>query len=125
MKKLLLALSIAASAFAAHALEVKPYTAQALADAQKAGKPVALHFHADWCPTCVAQSKSLTTLKADASLKPVTVLVVDYDKEKDVRKANKVRAQSTFVVFKGAAEVARSGGDTDADKIKATLVKAL
>ena len=116
---------VTALSASAWALDVKPYTSAQLADLQKAGKPVAVHFHADWCPTCVAQTKSLDVLKADAQLKPVTVLVVDYDKEKDIRKSLKVRSQSTFVIFKGVTEVARSGGETDAAKIKTALVKSL
>jgi thioredoxin 1 len=125
MFKQLVAFTLGLAASAAFALTVKPYSAQTLADAQKANQAVTLHFHADWCPTCVAQSKALDALKTDASLKPVTVLTVDYDKEKDLRKTLKVRSQSTFVVFKGAAEVARNGGDTDPAKIKAALAKSL
>ena len=45
-------------ALAAQALDVQPYSAKAVADAQAAGKPYALHFHADWCPTCRAQDAS-------------------------------------------------------------------
>ena len=55
----LMSAALLASATAAQALDIKPYTATALAAAQQAGKPVALHFHADWCPTCKAQAKSL------------------------------------------------------------------
>ena len=44
----------AASAFA---LEIKPYSADTFAQIQKSGAGVALHFHADWCPTCRAQEK--------------------------------------------------------------------
>ncbi len=40
------------------ALTVSPYSAEALAAAQQAGKPVAVHFHADWCPTCKQQEKA-------------------------------------------------------------------
>lgn len=40
----------------ARALEVKPFSTAALASAQKAGQPVAVHFHAEWCPNCRKQS---------------------------------------------------------------------
>ncbi|MGE0674734.1 MAG: thioredoxin family protein, partial [Methylibium sp.] len=69
----------------AHALEVKPYSAQALADAEKAGQPVALHFHADWCPTCRAQDKTLESMKSEKGL-DLTILQVNYDTEKDLKK---------------------------------------
>lgn len=85
---------------------------------------MAVHFHADWCPTCKQQEKALTQLKAEPGL-DVTVLVADYDKEKDLRKAMKVRTQSTLVVFKGSEEKARLAGDTAADKIRTALKAAL
>ena len=55
--------SIALMLFAgwAQALDIQPYTATALQQAQAAGKPVAVHFHADWCSTCVNQRAILTT----------------------------------------------------------------
>ena len=55
----------------AQALETQPYTAQALAAAQQAGQPVALHFHADWCPTCRQQTTVLNQLKTD----PATLIL--------------------------------------------------
>ena len=108
----------------AQALTLAPYSAQALAEAQQAGKPVAVHFHADWCGTCKTQEKSFAQLKTEPGL-DITVLVADYDKEKDLRRAMKVRSQSTLVVFKGAEEKARSGGETDPAKLRAALKSAL
>ncbi|MBQ0929110.1 thioredoxin family protein [Ideonella sp. 3Y2] len=108
----------------AQALETLPYTAQALAAAQQAGQPVALHFHADWCPTCRQQTTVLKQLKADPALK-LTVLVVNYDNEKDLRKALQVRTQSTVIVYRGATEKARIAGETAPDKIRAALQAAL
>lgn len=113
------------AAGAAQALTIKPFTAAELASAQKAGSSVALHFHADWCPTCRAQDKALETLKNDPALKNVTLLQADYDQEKALKKELNIRTQSTFVVFKGKTEVARSAGITDADKIKSTLATGL
>jgi thioredoxin 1 len=112
-------------ASAAHALTVKPFTDADFAAAQAAGKPVAVHFTATWCPTCKAQDKSLAALASDPALKEVTVLTSDYDKSKDLQKQMKVKSQSTFVVFKGKAEVARNSGATDAPEIKTLLIKSL
>ena len=120
----LLAGLLGASSFA-QALEIKPFSAAALASAQKAGQPVAVHFHAEWCPTCRKQSTVLTQLKSDKSLEAVTVLVADYDAERELRKTLKVRTQSTLVVFKGATERARVAGETDSAKLAATLRSAL
>jgi thiol-disulfide isomerase/thioredoxin len=108
----------------AHALTVAPYSAEALAQAQSAGAPVALHFHADWCPTCRAQDKVLESLKAEPDLKTL-VLSVDYDNEKALKRQLKVRAQSTFVVYHGKTEVARQTGETSVDGIRALLRKAM
>jgi thiol-disulfide isomerase/thioredoxin len=120
----LLAGLLGASSFA-QALEIKPFSTTALASAQKAGQPVAVHFHAEWCPTCRKQSTVLTQLKSDKSLEAVTVLVADYDAERELRKTLKVRTQSTLVVFKGATERARVAGETDSAKLAATLRSAL
>ncbi len=120
----LAAAALAAAATVAQALTIAPYSAQALANAQQAGQPVAVHFHADWCGTCKQQEKVLAQLKTEPGL-DLTVLVADYDKEKDLRKAMKVRMQSTMVVFRGAQEKARLAGDTEAEKFRSALKAAL
>lgn len=109
----------------AQALELRPFDTAALSALQGAGKPVAVHFHAEWCPTCVNQKRSLEQLKADARLKDMTVLVADFDQEKDLRRQLKVRSQSVLVVFKGQAEVARSAGETQPEPLRLALSKAL
>ncbi len=118
------ALAACFMAFAAHALEIKPYSAEALQAAQAAGQPVAVHFRADWCPTCRAQDKSFTQLKAEKGL-DITVLSADYDKEKDLKRAMNVRTQSTLIVFKGKEEKSRLAGETGADQLRASLKAAL
>ncbi len=108
----------------AQALEVKPYSAAALAQAQQADKPVALHFHADWCPTCRAQDKALQTLVDEKGL-DLTVLKVDYDNEKELKRQFKVNAQSTLIVLRGNKESARLVGDTSKLNIMNALKSAL
>lgn len=108
----------------AHALTIAPYSAAALAAAQKAGEPVAVHFHATWCATCKLQDQTLKELQADPALK-VTVLQADYDTEGELKRQMKVRNQSTLIVFRGTDERARSSGETLPDRLKALLKTAL
>ena len=117
------ALLVGAAAMA-HALDVKPYSAAALAEAQKADMPVALHFRANWCPTCRAQDKVLESLKSEPGL-GVTVLSVNYDTEKDLKKQFKISSQSTLVVLKGQKEAARLVGDTSKLNILMALKTSL
>jgi hypothetical protein len=58
-------------------------------------------------------------------MKDVTLFVADFDKEKDLKKALRVSQQSTFVVFKGGKEVARSTGQTRKAELAAAFAKAL
>lgn len=122
--RLLLALSLTLGLSAAHALDIHPYSADALSAAQQAGQPVALHFHADWCPTCRAQTKVFQQFSADKVL-DMTLLVVNYDKERELKRQLGVRTQSTLIVYRGTKETARLAGDTDADALRAALQSAL
>lgn len=122
--QLIVAAALVGSAALAHALDIKPYSADALATAEKAGQPVALHFRADWCPTCRAQDKALQSLKTEKGL-DITVLSVNYDTEKDLKRRFKINTQSTFVVLKGEKESARLVGDTSSLNIMMALKSAL
>lgn len=108
----------------AQALTVAPYSPAAFAKLQAAGYPVALHFHADWCPTCRAQDKALEVLKADPALL-VTVLSVDYDKETALKKQLHIHGQSTFIVYRGKTEKGRQIGETTPEAIRTALQLAL
>jgi thioredoxin 1 len=89
------------------------------------GKPNIVYFHATWCPTCKVQQPIVDRLAASPEMKDVTIFVADYDKEVALKRAMKVTQQSTFVVFKGGHEVARSTGQTREHDIRNTFAKAL
>lgn len=122
--QLLAALVLSAAATAASALEIKDYSPELLAAAQAAGRPVALHFHADWCPTCRAQESVFNALEPDPAF-AMTLLVVDYDKQRELKRRLNVRFQSTLIVYRGKKETARVVGETAAEKLKAALRSAL
>lgn len=124
LRNLVVSTLLLATVALSHALEIKPYTAAALAQAQKANKPVAIHFHADWCPTCRAQEQVLNKFKTEPGL-DVTVLVANYDTEKDLKKRFSVRSQSTFIMLRGEQERYRLVGDTAPEAIRSALKSTL
>jgi len=124
LTKALAATLLFAAAVTTQALDIKPYSAAALADAQKANRPVALHFHASWCPTCRAQDHAFQALQSDKTLN-VTVLQADYDTETALKQKLGVQAQSTLIVYHGAVEKTRATGETDTEKLRTLLKTAL
>ncbi|MFN4282798.1 MAG: thioredoxin family protein [Alphaproteobacteria bacterium] len=98
------------------------YTPTAFAEAQSAGKPIIVHVHAPWCPTCKAQLPTLDELRKDAALKNAVFLRVDFDTQKDFLQAHRVTSQSTVLVFSGAKEAARSVADTDRERLRALVL---
>ncbi|GAB1235675.1 thioredoxin family protein [Ferrigenium sp. UT5] len=91
----------------------EPYSRQKLDALNRAGTPVLVAVHADWCSTCRAQDLVLRDLLATHKFDRVTVLRMDYDNQKAAVHALGVRYQSTLIVFKAGREVARSVAETD------------
>lgn len=102
-----------------------PFNQTQFEQANAAGKPIAVYFHADWCPTCRVQQPIIDRLSMDPQLKAVTIFVADYDTETVLEKALKVTQQSTLVIFRRGHEVGRSTGQTRESAIRATLQQAL
>ena len=105
------------------AAEQEAYTPAAMQAAQAAGKPVIVDVTATWCSTCAAQKPIVQSLLREPKYKNLVLLHVDFDKQKAVLRTLNVRAQSTFVAFKGKDEVGRSTGDTDKSSIAALFDK--
>ena len=126
MRLLILTLAMIVSAFAASqalATEV-PFESAAFSAALTSDRPVAVVFHADWCPTCRAQAPILKQLALDPQHRRLTLFVANFDTDLELRKALHVVKQSTIVVFRKGQEVARSTGDTQRDALAALLSKA-
>jgi thioredoxin 1 len=107
------------------ATETKPFTPDAFAAAQKAGKPIFVAIHASWCPVCAKQRPILSELMGEPKFKNLVYFVVDFDAQKDVVNSFGARMQSTLIAFKGEHETGRSVGDTDQASIAALLNKTL
>lgn len=101
------------------------FSAAAFDRALAAGTPTIVHFRASWCPTCKAQKPIVDALLHEPKRKDVTLFVADYDTESALKRRLHVAQQSTFVVFKGGKEVARSTGETRKDAIAALFDKAI
>lgn len=112
--------AIATASSLAIALDIQPYALETLAAKQKAGEAVTLHFHAAWCPTCRAQEKVFNGWKGDAAV-PGTLLVVNYDKERELKRQLGVRTQSTVIAYKGSKETGRLAGETDPAALRTVL----
>src|SRR5471030_1324486 len=89
-----------------------PYNKTQFDQQVAAGKPTVVYLHATWCPTCKVQQPIVDRLLSDPAFKSVTLFEADYDKEVALKKKLGITQQSTFVVFKGGHEVARSTGQT-------------
>ncbi len=118
------ALALVLLAGLASAAEV-PFDQAQFDSAKAAGRPVAVVFHANWCPTCRAQAPLLKHLAQQPEFAAVTLYIADYDTEKRLEKHLGVTKQSTIVVFKAGKEAARSTGDTHEDSLAKLLRRAL
>lgn len=114
---------LAGAATLSQALELRPYSASAFAQAQNTGKPFAVLFRADWCPTCRAQEKTLNSMTSESGLE-LTVFLANYDTEKELKRQFDIRSQSTLVALRGHKITARSIGVTSADGLRAALKSA-
>jgi thioredoxin 1 len=118
--------AVALTAFATLSLSAEVPFNQAQFDATRAaGKPVAVVFHADWCPTCRAQAPVLKQLTESRELESVTLFVANFDTENALKRSLRVAQQSTIVVFKDGKESARSTGDTQRDRLSGLLHHAI
>lgn len=115
-------LLIAAPAIAG---EVQPFTLAAFHAAQAAGHPVLVDAHAGWCPICQRQKPTINAMATDPAFAKLVIFKLNYDKQRDEKRALGIRQQSTLIAFAGRTETGRSTGVTDPDKIRALAATAL
>jgi thioredoxin 1 len=93
------------------------------------GETVFVDFFAPWCPTCLAQDRVTTKLRAEnpAYDEAITFVRVDWDTfETDPFTTGlNIPRRSTLVVLKGDKELGRSVAGTGEAEIKALLDTAL
>ncbi|HLO76975.1 MAG TPA: thioredoxin family protein [Magnetospirillum sp.] len=101
----------------------QPFDATQFMQAQEAGKPILVEVAASWCATCAKQKPIIESL--EASQPNLVVFEVDFDTGKDLLKRFNAPWQSTLIVYKGAAEIGRSTGETNPAAIRDLVAKAL
>jgi len=101
------------------------YVQQKFDAAVAAGQPVIVHFAADWCPTCQAQKPVASALLKEPRFAAVTLFRADFDTEKALEARLGVTQQSTYVVFKGGKEVARSTAKIERETLATLFAQAL
>jgi thiol-disulfide isomerase/thioredoxin len=82
-------------------------------------------FVVDWCSTCSLQKEVVAELLASPRVAGLSFFVADFDKERELKRRLRVARQSTFIVFRGGREVARSIGETDREALAALFAQGL
>jgi thiol-disulfide isomerase/thioredoxin len=89
------------------------YTTIEAAEVLAAKGPTVLLFAADWCPICQADLKDINA--NGSRLGKITVVVADFDKERELERTYGVVVQHTYVQIdaKGNKMSAWNGGGVD------------
>jgi thioredoxin-like negative regulator of GroEL len=122
ISRLLFVLALVASA-PAQALGT-PYEQAQFDRLMAGGQPVLVWIHADWCPTCKAQGRILPALLSQPGLADITLLKIDFDRQRPLLRQFRVSQQSTLIMFRDGRETGRSIGDTRPASLRALLAKA-
>lgn len=115
--------TLAAALFSAHALAggILPYSHSKFDELQKAGQAVLVDAHAEWCPVCRRQETVIRPLLQEPEFKDLTVLKVDYDRQKAELARFGITRQSTLVLFHKGQEVRRGTGETRPEALRRFL----
>ncbi len=116
MKKILLLISLLVSSTAL-AKQPQPFTETQFSQLQASGQPILVDIYAKWCGTCKKQSNVIAEYFARNPTSTITVLRVDYDKQKDDVKRFKATRQSTLIAFSQGQEQSRLIAQTKQKKL--------
>ncbi len=122
---ILLASLLTTLSLSAHALDKEPFTQARFESLQEQGEVILVDVYASWCPTCAKQQEILTTYQENNPEKSFHVLVVDFDKDKDIVRQFRAPRQSTLLLYKGKEQFWFSVAETRKDIIAAELDKAI
>lgn len=76
-----------------------PFTSLEEARMLAAAGPTVLYFHADWCPQCLVEMREIDSRLNE--LGGISVVVVDYDRNAELKKMYGVTYQHTYVQIDG------------------------
>lgn len=96
---------------------IKPYSQNEFQSQIIQGNTVVLDFYAAWCPTCRKQQQVFKNMANDGALKGITILEVNYDEARQLRKLYGVSRQSTLLAFENGILKRRVQGETNAKKL--------
>ncbi|WP_198649913.1 thioredoxin family protein [Zobellella maritima] len=120
LKTLLCAVALLVGA-EAMAAGIQPFSQQAFARLQTDKAAVLVEVYADWCAVCQRQEAVLTPMLAEPEFAHITLLKLDFDRQKEALRTLGVNRQSTLILFDGGEEIARVLGDTSPERLRAFL----
>lgn len=109
----------------AHAFDKEPYTQERFDELTTAGEVVLIDVYATWCPTCAKQQKAIAAYVEANPDNKFTVLVVDFDDNKDLVRQFRAPRQSTLLLYKGSEQFWFSVAESRPEVIAAELDKAI
>lgn len=115
---------VSATAAIAQAKTFRTYRPEEFKKLLASGRPTIVHIHADWCPVCRRQITIMNEAFKDPKYAGVSLVRVNYDKDKQFLTDYSAPRHATIIVYRGGKEVTRISYDTDQGRILAVLATA-
>ncbi|MFA0811672.1 thioredoxin family protein [Microbulbifer epialgicus] len=103
----------------------EPFSEERFKELQAAKQPVLIDVRADWCPTCKKQGIILAQFQKDNPQCGLTILNVNFDKQKEWVKHFRAPRQSTLLLYRGDKQVWFSVAETRADVIRQNIFNSV